>query len=281
MKSENRLIFFTILLSTLIYLPSLSFGEQTITERTNSTSSLIKTITALGATFRDCDDGSCPEMVIIPRGTFMMGADPDSENGLRNEGPVHRVIIGAAFAIGKTTITQGQWKALMGSNPSGFINCGDTCPVENVSWYDAQDYINKLNQKTGKQYRLPSEAEWEYACRSGVRQEYCGSDNADSVAWHSGNSGGSPHPVATKQPNRWGVYDMSGNVSEWVEDCFNTYNAPADGTTRIDKQCKFGRVIRGGEWSGIPEQTRSASRAGLQETYRFVFDGFRVVRTLP
>jgi len=121
-------------------------------------------------TFRDCPD--CPEMVIIPAGSFDMG----SNNGEVNEKPVHRVTIAKPFAMGMTEVTQGQWKAVMGNNPSSFSNCGDTCPVEQVSWNDVQGFLQKLNAKTGKQYRLPSEAEWEYACRAEGKQEYCGSD---------------------------------------------------------------------------------------------------------
>lgn len=127
----------------------------------------------LGKVFEDCPD--CPDMVVIPGG----------------------------IAIGRTEVTQGQWRALMGNNPSHFASCGDTCPVEQVSWDDVQEYVRKLTQKTGKTYRLPTEVEWERACRAGSQQEYCGSDNIDSVAWYDGNSGNKTRSVAGKQPNAW------------------------------------------------------------------------------
>jgi formylglycine-generating enzyme required for sulfatase activity len=233
---------------------------------------------------RDCPD--CPEMVVIPSGSFDMG----SNNGHSNEKPVHRVTISRAFALGKTEVTQGQWKAIMGNNPSGFNKCGDNCPVEQVSWIDAQSFIKKLSAKTGKQYRLPSEAEWEYACRAGKQQEYCGSDNEDIVAWSNINSNGKTHPVATKQANAWGLYDMSGNVSEWVEDSYHAdYNdAPIDGSVWLGEWRPPGgdlsnpRVLRNGSWLYIPQDTRAASRFYLAPKFHLNLDcGFRLARMLP
>ncbi len=154
----------------------------------------VKALPEAGKTFKDCP--TCGEMVEIPAGSFDMG----SNNGESDEKPVHRVTFSKPFAIGKTEVTQEQWYAVMGSDPSYFNGCGDTCPVEQVSWNDAQTFIKKLNAKTGKQYRLPTEAEWEYACRAGSQLEYCGSDNADNVSWNTLNSGGfffnTPHPIA-------------------------------------------------------------------------------------
>lgn len=161
-------------------------------------------------TFRDCVD--CPEMVFIPVGSFEMGFN----SGIfKNEKPAHTVTISQAFAMGKTEVTQAQWKAVMGNNPSYFAACGDNCPVEMVNWDETQDFIIKLNQKTGKQYRLPSEAEWEYACRAGGHHQYCGGDNADSVAWYGGTFRNPTHSVAGKQANAFGLYDMTGNVCEY------------------------------------------------------------------
>ena len=227
-----------------------------------------------GKPFHDCPD--CPEMVLIPAGDFEMG----SKNGGANEKPPHTVNV-KIFAIGKTEVTQGQWKAVMGSNPSSFKDCGDTCPVENVSWNDVQAFIQKLNAKTGKQYRLPSEAEWEYACRAGSQQEYCGSDNIDSVAWYNGNSGNKTHPAGQKQANAWGLYDMSGNVWEWLEDNYHdNYNgAPTDGSAWQGDGAK--RVLRGGSWYFELQNARAANRVRDDPALRNYNDGFRLARTLP
>jgi formylglycine-generating enzyme required for sulfatase activity len=231
--------------------------------------------------FRDCQ--GCPEMVEIPPGNFDMG----SNNGSGDEKPVHRVTFVKPFAIGKTEVTQGQWKVIMGNNPSKFSDCGDTCPVELVSWNDAKEFIQKLNAKTGKQYRLPSEAEWEYACRAGGHQKYCGSDNVDSVAWY-GSEFGNTHPVAEKQANTFGLYDMSGNVWEWVEDSYHdNYNgAPTDGSAWQGDGAK--RVLRGGSWTNNANDSRSSFRLDLDPRnirggigYRNYIGGFRVASTLP
>ena len=231
-----------------------------------------------GRTFKDCPD--CPEMVEIPAGSFAMG----SNSGEPDEKPLHNVTIAYPFAIGKTEVTQAQWRAVMGNNPSYFEACGDDCPVEQVSWDDVQDFIKALNAKTGKQYRLPSEAECEYACRAGDQQDYCGSDNADKVAWNSYNSGSiffrTPHPVATKLPNAFGLYDMSGNVWEWVEDNYHAnYNgAPADGSAWMNGAM---HVLRGGSWGYDQPYSRAAARSKFGANYRYYSYGFRLVRTLP
>jgi len=232
---------------------------------------------APGKIFKDCDD--CPEMVVIPAGSFDMGSDKDP-----SEQPVHRVTISRSFAIGKTEVTQGLWKAIMGGNPSKHSTCGDNCPVEQVSWKDVQEFIKKFNEKTGKQYRLPTEAEWEYACRAGARQEYCGGDNSDSISWYGGlatppgNSGKTANPVATKAPNAWGLHDMSGNVWEWVEDSYHeNYNgAPADGSAWEGDGAL--RIPRGGSWSYLQ---RAAKRGGSEPMFKFSTIGFRLARSLP
>jgi len=230
-----------------------------------------------GKIFKDCAD--CPEMVELPAGSFVMG----SNNGEPDEKPLHSVTIVKSFAIGKTEVTQAQWRAVMGNNPSYFEACDDTCPVEQVSWSDAQVFIKKLNVKTGKLYRLPSEAEWEYACRAGAQQEYCGSDNADSVAWNNSNSGSylfnSPHPVATRQANAFGLYDMSGNVWEWVEDNYHaSYNgAPEDGSAWMNGTM---HVLRGGSWGKDPKFGRAARRSKFSANYSDFSYGFRLAQTL-
>ena len=190
-----------------------------------------------GAVFKDCDE--CPEMVVIPGGSFEM-------DGIGSDRSLIHLVTLDSFSLGRTEVTRGQWRAIMGDSPSKSPACGDTCPVEFVSLEEVKQFISRLNAKTGKSYRLPSEAEWEYACRAGRRDAYCGSGRADDVAWHYGNSGRSSHPVAGKKANAWGLYDMSGNVWEWTEDCWNGnyIGAPTDGTPWTTGDCSS-RVVRG------------------------------------
>lgn len=188
------------------------------------------------------------EMVNISAGSFVMGCKSGRDSDCdTDENPAHTVMI-SAFQIGKTEVTQGQWKAVMGSYPPElrFKECGDNCPVERVSWDDIQVFIQKLNEQTGGGYRLPTEAEWEYACRAGDKQKYCGSDDIDAVAWYGKNSGYKTHPVGVKQANAWGINDMSGNVWEWVADSYHSdYNgAPVDGKEWQGDGTV--RVLRGG-----------------------------------
>ena len=215
-------------------------------------------------------------MVVIPAGRFEMG----SLDGNPDEQPVHSVAIARTFELGKTEVTQAQWRAVMGSNPSKFQGCDD-CPVENVGWNDVKEYLERLNGKTARAYRLPTEAEWEYACRAGSRQQYCGSGSPDSVAWSSENSGGKTRPVTGKQANAFGTYDMSGNVWEWVEDCYheNYDGAPGDGSAWSDVDCTR-RVLRGGSWFSAPAYARSTNRVGHEVRFRNSNIGFRVARTL-
>ena len=226
------------------------------------------------ASINNCTD--CPEMVEVPGGSFQMGSnDSDAYN---NEKPVHSVNV-KSFSIGKYEVTQGQWRAVMGSNPSHFANCGDNCPVENVSWNDIQSHIQKLNKKTGQRFRLPSEAEWEYACLGGQQPIYCGSNDVGSVAWYRDNSAGTTHPVGQKAPNGFGLYDMSGNVWEWVEDDYEDgyLGAPTDGAAR--KTGVETRVLRGGSWNSFAGSARSAIRYGYSPDFRSYFIGFRLAST--
>ncbi len=223
-----------------------------------------------GGTFKDCDD--CPEMVGIPAGSFEMGGQAADET------PRHRVTL-SAFSMGKTEVTRGQWRSIMGNIVTPYEACGDTCPIEGVSWENAKLFISRLNLKTGKQYRLPSEAEWEYACRAGGQDAYCGSGGTDDLGWHNGNSGGAPHPVAGKKANAWGLHDMSGNVLEWTEDCGNVNysGAPTDGRSWTTGECSR-RVARGGSWSVIPWYLRAAGRNWLPTAFQGLNIGFRVAR---
>jgi formylglycine-generating enzyme required for sulfatase activity len=240
---------------------------------------------------KDCSD--CPEMVVIPAGSFDMGSPENEKDRYDDEGPVHRVTV-RSFALAKTEVTQGQWRALMGSNPSHFKDCGDNCPVEQVSWNDAQEYVKKLSAKTGKTYRLPSEAEWEYAARAGTRTRFhTGDCLSTDQANYDGNypPSGCPKgqyrqktlPVASLAKNGFGLYDMHGNVWEWVQDCrHSNYNgAPTDGSAWEVNCTGVGRVLRGGSWNIKPQNARSAIRYNLDPSFRDYYTGFRPARTLP
>lgn len=217
------------------------------------------------ASFADCE--TCPALEAISGGSFEMG-----DENWADATPVRTVTL-QAFAIGKHEVTQAQWRAVMGGNPSKATGCGDACPVENVSWHEVQDFLQRLGARTGKSYRLPSEAEWEYACRAGSRNAYCGGDDRAILTWF-GKAGTQLHRVGKKAANAWGLHDMSGNVWEWVQDCShpNFAGAPSDGSAWTESGCKS-RVIRGGSWWG-----RAASRMGLTPGYRAGDIGFRVAR---
>ena len=227
----------------------------------------IKTFYANGVPF---------EMVEVRGGTFRMGAT--SEQGCDAydwEKPVHSVTL-SGYYIGKTEVTQALWKAVMGSNPSYFK--GDDLPVENVSWDDYQVFVRKLNSLTGQNFRLPTEAEWEFACRGGnnsLGYKYSGSDNIDNVAWYDGNSGDKTHPVATKSANELGIYDMSGNVWEWCCDWYGDYTSGAL-TNPKGPESGSGRVSRGGSWNCDAGLCRSSIRINYSPTYRFNTLGLRL-----
>ncbi len=221
------------------------------------------------------------EFVFVKGGCFPMG--DTFGDGWDDEGPVHRVCV-SDFFMGKYEVTQGQWKAAMGTNPSRFSSCGDSCPVENVSWDDIQEFIRRLNGATGQRYRLPTEAEWEYAARSGGRSEkYAGTSSDDDLpfsAWYSANSGGTTHPVGQKRPNGLGLHDMSGNVWEWCQDWYGKdYYAESPQDDPAGPPSGRGRVGRGGSWFDYPRGVRASSRlAGLPSTGSDIL-GFRLVRT--
>ncbi|OCC14196.1 serine/threonine kinase [Dissulfuribacter thermophilus] len=217
------------------------------------------------------------EFVWVPGGCFEMGCGSWQSDCDSDEKPVHEVCVDG-FWIGKYEVTQGQWKRVMGNNPSKFKK-GDDYPVERVSWDDAQEFIKRLNSKSGRTFRLPTEAEWEYACRSGGKEEkYCGGSAVDRLAWYWGNSGGSTHRVGTKAPNGLGIHDMSGNVWEWCEDWYDEdyyRNSP-----RNNPKCPSSgsyRVSRGGSWYFNPRFVRSAYRNRFRPRNRLNYLGFRLV----
>jgi formylglycine-generating enzyme required for sulfatase activity len=214
------------------------------------------------------------ELVYIPPGSFMMG----STNVELDEKPVHQVKINYSLYMGKYEVTQAQWQSVMGSNPSYFKDCGGNCPVERVSWDSAQNFINKLNESNdGFRYRLPTESEWEYACRAGTTGDYAG--NLSEMAWYSDNSGHKTHAVGGKRPNDWGLADMHGNVMEWCQDWYHeTYDgAPTDGRAWLSGGGQKYRVLRGGAWTVIAYYSRSTTRHRRVPEDRSMDHGFRVV----
>ena len=225
------------------------------------------------------------EFVLIPAGEFDMGSPLDEKGRYDIEGPVHNVKIEDAFYLGKYEVTQNQWQAVMGNNPSNFK--GGDLPVEQISWNDAQDFIKKLNEKEGTdQYRLPSEAEWEYAARAGTSTRYSFGDNESKLgeyAWYYGNPDYKTHPIGLKKPNPWGLYDMYGNVKELVQDTvhLNYYGAPTDGSAWEESRDGLDdlyRVNRGGSWNSDIRGCRSASFDYLYIGKRDSDVGFRLLQ---
>ena len=239
--------------------------------------------------FRDCD--VCPSMTVIPAGRLLMGSaapgsatmsDEEREFDIGfEESPRHAVQI-AAFALGTYEVTQREWQAVMGTNPS--VHRGEMLPVDSVSWEEAKVYVDKLRQLTGKDYRLPTEAEWEYAARAGSDATFPAGvslASLDAVAWHRNNADERAHPVGSRQPNAFGLYDMLGNVWERTEDCWTPHyeGAPVDGSARLDGDCDF-RVVRGGSWINWPRFLRPAYRFRYNLQSRYEFVGLRVARRL-
>ena len=213
------------------------------------------------------------EMVRVEGDTFRMGATSEQEDDAdSDEKPVHSVIL-SSYYIGKTEVTQALWQAVMGSNPSNFK--GADLPVECVSWNDCQEFIQKLNRLTGRNFRLPTEAEWEFACRGGNNSrgyKYSGSNNLGSVAWYDGNSGLKTHPVAKKSPNELGIYDMSGNVDEWCSDWYGDYSSSAQTNPAVPLSGSE-RVCRGGSWF---TSCSSSNRGCIDPGDYFDFLGLRL-----
>jgi len=208
-----------------------------------------------------------------------MGCTSEQNDCFDNEKPVHTVTV-SSFYIGKYEVTQKQWKAVMGNNPSHFK--GDNLPVESVNWYDIQEFLKRLNAATGQHYRLPTEAEWEYAARGGVKSKgykYAGSNNIDEVAWYRKNSGHKTHPTGTKQPNELGLYDMSGNVLEWCSDWYgeNYYSISPQSNPQGTLDGTY-RIMRGGSWGFDAFYCRVAYRHEYNPGITDDNVGFRIVR---
>jgi formylglycine-generating enzyme required for sulfatase activity len=222
------------------------------------------------------------DLISVQGGTFTMGCQEGRDKDCYpKEKPTHTVTL-SAFQIGKYEVTQADWRDVMGSNPSNFKGCDD-CPVENVSWDEVQDFIMTLNQRTGKKYRLPTEAEWEYAARGGhkmpkdvsMMSAYAGSDDISKVAWYLTNSGDKPHPVGLKTPNALGLYDMSGNVYEWCADWYGAYTEGAQSNPTGPKSGSL-RVLRGGSWGSNAQFCRVAGRYDYTPEDRDDTLGFRL-----
>ena len=222
-------------------------------------------------------NGISIDMVRVEAGTFTMGATPEMENPWDGEKPTHQVTLTNDYYIGKYEVTQALWKAVMGNNPSNFK--GDNLPVEMVSWDECQEFISKLNSITGKTFRLPTEAEWEYAARGGKKSrgyQYSGSNNLADVAWYEDNSGSKTHAVGSKQANELGIYDMSGNVWEWCQDWKGSYSSSSQ-VNPTGANSGSNRVYRGGGWSGNARYCRSSCRFSVTPGFRIFILGLRLV----
>lgn len=217
------------------------------------------------------------KFVYVAPGTFTMGATSEQENPENYEKPAHQVTLTNGYYIGQTEVTQALWKAVMGSNPSYFK--GNNLPVEQVSWYDCLNFIARLNDMTGQRFRMPSEAEWEYAARGGHQSrgtQYSGAYSIDNCAWYYGNSRYKTHPVATKQANELGIYDMSGNVREWCQDWYGSYSSNAV-TNPTGSSAGSLRVNRGGSWLYDAGDCRVAIRYCDSPDDRYDHLGLRLV----
>ena len=240
---------------------------------------------AAGDVIQDCDE--CPEMVVVPAGSFRMGSPPSEEGRFDNEGPMRRVTISEPFAVGKYEVTFAEWDACVsaggckGRKPDDEGWGRGARPVINVSWGDAWSYALWLSRRTGKEYRLLSEAEWEYAARAGTSTRYSFGDRISPRDANYDQIEGRTLPVGSYKPNGFGLYDMHGNAWEWVEDCWNGgyTGAPSDGSAWESGACDL-RVLRGGSWYYQPRDLRSAFRFWLVSGLRFGVTGFRVARTL-
>jgi formylglycine-generating enzyme required for sulfatase activity len=221
------------------------------------------------------------EFILIQSGSFTMGADKNFEDADKIETPQHRVSISKPFYLGKYEVTQGQWTAVMGNNPSRFK--GRSNPVEQVSWNDVQEFINRLNKQEGHdRYRLPTEAEWEYAARAGTTGVYSFGNDAGSLgryAWYGDTSGKKTHPVGQKEANPWGLYDMHGNVWEWVQDWGENYSSSSV-TDPTGASSGPYRMARGGCWLDFAWSCRSANRGGDAPDLRDNRAGFRLALSL-
>ena len=221
------------------------------------------------------------DLIWVEAGSFLMGSPADETSRNKAEGPQRRVSFSNGFWLGKTEVTQAQYETVMSVNPSTFKAAGPSAPVERVSWIDAMAFCRKLTQEErsagrlpeGYAFTLPTEAQWEYACRAGTDDAYPGEPNG--MGWYNGNSDATTHPVAKKQPNAWGFYDMGGNVLEWCLDWYAPYQRGVETDPSGPERGSY-RVARGGSWRTSPEVGRSAARSGGSAARLDYTLGFRV-----
>jgi formylglycine-generating enzyme required for sulfatase activity len=251
----------------------------------------IRSVTAALSSILDAEDVESLGLsfVHIAPGSFVMGS-PKHEQGRNLDEEQHKVILTRGFSIQTTPVTQRHWKMVMKCNPAQFSGERWECPVEKVSWIECQEFIRRLNARSGNLHRLPTEAEWEFACRAGsrsafysgdIKELYCEVDaQLDAVGWYCGNSERKPHPVAQKRPNAWGLFDMLGNVNEWCSDWYGPY---PEGTPTDPAGPDFGtaRVVRGGSWFSSAKDCRSASRFHASPNSKCDSIGFRLVKVAP
>ena len=246
--------------------------------KTNASSSVASGTSLAGNTISiPVKDGISIDMVRVEAGTFTMGATAEMKVPDDDEKPTHQVTLTNDYYIGKYEVTQALWQAVTGNNPSNYK--GDNLPVENVSWNDCQEFISKLNRITGKTFRLPTEAEWEYAARGGKKSrgyQYSGSNNLADVAWYEDNSGSKTHTIGSKQANELGIYDMTGNVWEWCQDWYGKYSSSSQ-TNPTGATSGSYRVIRGGSWFNAARYCRSSFRFNGTPVYRRIDLGLRLV----
>lgn len=243
--------------------------------------SLAECADPLPATVNDPVTGM--EFVLIKGGCYKMG--DTFGDGEPNEKPAHEVCV-SGFYLGKYEVTQAQWLKVREENPSEFKQCGPDCPVDSVSWNMAREYIKALNGKSGKQYRLPTEAEWEYAARSGGGEEkWAGTSDEGALgefAWYGSNGGGKTHRVGMKKANGLGLYDMTGNVREWCQDWYGeTYYAKSPKDNPAGPESGGLRVQRGGDWEREGKDVRAANRTGNEPDLQSALYGFRLVLPIP
>jgi formylglycine-generating enzyme required for sulfatase activity len=216
-------------------------------------------------------------MILVPAGSFRMGSPPGEPFRQGEERP-RAVTLTRPFRVAATEVTQGQWTALMAFNRSEHE--GDGLPVTSVSWSDAREFCSRLSKKEGATYRLPTEAEWEYACRAGGRGTVTEQERR-GAAWFADNSGGTTHPVGLKEPNAWGLLDMLGNVAEWTADVYAPYPPGQEDVDPTGPDEGSPRVVRGGAWRSFAPAVRCAARTGTPRSHQLQHVGFRVVQEAP